>query len=549
MEDAGARRSEFTSEEYTRFSDSISKVKTQLIKNQNVDTDMYSAIYRVYEGKITGRTISESTIPPEAHVFRETVIGGIEGTTREVVTGVDADGNLSKKSLVLRGIVDYATGGASEMVYTPAAATYTIKDYVEKGGDSVLGAFGAAMKDVLTGEGIGRGVGLLGKYGGKLFSKAADLIPASITTPVREGFETLTTPIREGFEKLKDVLDTEIKNPFASVDAPAPAGISGHRVPPKTDGQLVDEITAAKTSGKPHPGLKEPTFEAADLPPDLAGMTVKDQKVVRMVADKHGVKVHMRPTNPDAAEWVNSGKAHPKPEALKTKTINADDIELGYDPDSKGLTACKEPRLPDPAKVAPEKLPDLDKRYQERLKEFNDEASHLRDLEAQGKIKWDKDTGIITDAKTGKPFAGDNDSFAYTDAVTGKPVSPFTQRQINKDLQAHGTTMHNEHVDFDYSHLDDTVPKGGSTVPAGTSTPGIEPPLSDFAKAAKVDGKILNGHTQGVQGAKPLNTYDPLKGDWGTSWYKGDNVRSFVDPVKDTTGKIINFFKKGTGGS
>jgi hypothetical protein len=368
-------------------------------------------------------------------------------------------------------------------------------------------------------------------------------------TPVKEGFETLTAPIREGFEKLKDVLDTEVKNPFASVDAPAPAGLSGHRVPPKTDADLIDGIRNAKKTGEPHPGLREPGFEAANRPPDLAGMTGKDQKVVRMVADKHGVKVHMRPSNPDAERWVSSGKAHPKPEALKTKTIDADDVHLGYDKDSKGLVACREPKPPNPADIPPEKLADVNKRYEQRLKEFNDEATHLRDLEAEGKIKWDKDTGIITDAKTGKPFAGDNDAFAYTDAVTGKPVSPFTQRQINRDLQAHGATMHNEHVGWDYSRLPDTPQKGGAPSSLIPEVPATGVPQSDFAKAAGIDAKILNGHTRGVAGAKPLNSFNPLSGKWETNWYKGDTVRSFADPVKDASGKIVDFVRKGAGGS
>jgi hypothetical protein len=546
MEDGAALRDTFSSDDFNRFSDQIHKVRMQLIKNQNVDTDMYSSIYRVYEGRVTGRTIPESMIPSEAQVFREGLAGGIEGTAREVVTGQDADGNLSKKSLVLRGIVDFATGSASEMVYTPAAAVYTMKDYVDKGGDSILGAFGTAMTEVLKGELFGRGIGLLGKFGGKMFTKVADIIPASVTTPLREGFERLTSPIREGFEKLKDVLDTEIKNPFASVETPAPAGLSGHRIPPKTDAQLLDEIDKVKATGEPHPGLKDAKFDAADLPPDLAGMTVKDQKVVRMVADKHGVEIHMRPTNPDAEKWISSGKAHPKPEALKAKTIDADDVHLGYDENSKGLVACKEPKPPNPADIPPDRLAKVNERYEQRLQEFKDQSEHFRQMEAEGKITWDKDTGIITDAKTGKPFAGDNDMFAVTDAATGKPVSPFTQRQVLKDLEANGTIVHPDHVSFDYSKLPDTPPAGG----AQPLVPGA--PQSEFSKAAGIDTKILNGHTQGVAGAKPLNTYNPLNGNWGTSWYKGPAQRSFVEAVKVTENnveKVIGYIRKGAGGS
>jgi hypothetical protein len=155
----------------------------------------------------------------------------------------------------------------------------------------------------------------------------------------------------------------------------------------------------------------------------------------------------------------------------------------------------------------------LNDRYDQRMKEFADQADHLKELEQQGKIKWDQETGIVTDARTNKPFAGDNDPFAYTDAVTGKPVSPFTVNQINKDLQANGATLHNEHVNWDYSKLPDTP-----------AAPGAG---SDFSNAAAIDSKILNGHTQGVAGAKPLNTYNPLSGKWETNWYSGDTTRTF----------------------
>jgi len=133
--------------------------------------------------------------------------------------------------------------------------------------------------------------------------------------------------------------------------------------------------------------------------------------------------------------------------------------------------------------------------------------------------------------------------------VTGKPVSPFTQRQINKDLQAHGATMHNEHVGWDYSRLPDTPRKGGAPSSLFPDVPATGVPQSDFAKAAGIDAKILNGHTRGVAGAKPLNSFNPLSGKWETNWYKGDTVRSFADPVKDASGKIVDFVRKGAGGS
>ena len=118
-----------------------------------------------------------------------------------------------------------------------------MKDYVDKGGDSVLGAFGHALKDVAVGELMGLGIGNVinygGKYGGKLLSAIADQVPPSITSSIKEGLETVTTPIKEGFEKVKDVLNTEIKNPFAAAATDLPSGISTFRPPPKTEGEAL----------------------------------------------------------------------------------------------------------------------------------------------------------------------------------------------------------------------------------------------------------------------------------------------------------------------
>lgn len=542
----------FTADDYSRISDQIDKVSRQLRSGGKVDVDLYSRIYRVYEGRVTGRTIPDGQIPSEAQIFRETVEGGIEGTSREIFTGVDADGKFSVKSMALRGLVGVATGGSSELAYTPASAAYTMKDYVDKGGDSVLGAFGHALKDVAVGELMGLGIGGVinygGKYGGKLLSAIADQVPPSVTSSIKEGLETVTTPIKEGFEKVKDVLNTEIKNPFAAAATDLPPGLSGYRVPPKTEGELFDAVQNAR-KGEPAPGLSDVSFKPAGKPPDLDGMTVRDQKVVRMVADKHGVDVHMRPTNPESRKWIESGNAHPKPEALKTKTIDADDVQLGFSEDSKGLVACREPVKP--PEIKPPDMPDdqfarLQQRYDQRVKEFGDQADHLRDLQQQGRIKWDEKTGIITDARTGKPFAGDNDPFAYVDSVTKKPVSPYTVNQINKDLQANGATLHNEHVNWDIS--------------GKSNTPGVGGAQSDFSTAAAIDNKILKGHSASIPdpatgqmipnpGAKPLNTYNPLSGKWETNWFTGDTRRSFAEPVTDAAGKITGYLNKAGGGT
>ena len=91
------------------------------------------------------------TIPSEAQIFRETITGGIEGTSREIFTGQNATGTSRSNLSPSAGSSALPPEGHRRLAYTPASSVYTMKDYVDKGGDSVLGAFGQAVKDVAGG--------------------------------------------------------------------------------------------------------------------------------------------------------------------------------------------------------------------------------------------------------------------------------------------------------------------------------------------------------------------------------------------------------------
>jgi len=207
---------------------------------------------------------------------------------------------------------------------------------------------------------------------------------------------------------------------------------------------------------------------------------------------------------------------------IKNKTINdIDSKHLGFPGgDQRGLAACKSPKpLPPqrPADMAPKEWRDVKKRWVQREREFRDNKDHLTQMEKEGKIEWDKDTGIIygknSNGTRGKPYTGDNDAFGFVDPVTGKPVSPTVNNAINQDLQKLGVTKHNEHLGWDYSH--------SSKTPAA---PGAQ---SEFGMKQGIDNKIMNGH---APGGEPLNTYNPLEaaknpGDpqagWSTSYWTG----------------------------
>ncbi|MCW4011519.1 MAG: YIP1 family protein [Candidatus Bathyarchaeota archaeon] len=476
----------------------------QIIHGKEVDINKYGKVYTVYTHHVTGKTIVEGDIPTSNQLWRETISNTVSWTTQEVITGKDIDGNTSWKSGVLRILVGVSSGGASEYVYVPANSIYTMKNYVDKGGDSIWGGFKAGAGEAIYQWGIGKVFEGGMKLGGMGLKSAGNYLGNK--------FPGAAKSLSNGMTKVKNFFNKEIKWPSKSSGVPKPSGIGT-----KT-GNIYDKVKAKNQTGNPYPGVKNPKFSNAGQKADLKGMTLKDNKALRSVCDKHGVKAHMRPTTKYARQHLDNGTALPKSEIIKNKTINDIDEALGFPGgNSKGLAACKKPNaLPvkKPAGMSNRQWRNLRTRHAQRSMEYRDQSKYLTQMEGKGKIVWDRKTGIVYDKATGKPFTGDNDAFAFTDAVTGKPISPYTNQRINQDLQNLGVTQHGEHINWDYSNLSKTAGKNGAQ--------------SKFATAQGIDKKILGSH---APGGEPLNTYNPLdynpnvKGvednGWTTSFWEG----------------------------
>jgi len=499
----------------------IDSMIDDIIHGRAVDINKYGKIYTVYTGHVTGRTIVEGDIPTDSQLWRETISNGIAWTTSEIITGRDIDGNMSWKSAGLRVLVGIASGGSSEYVYVPANSLYTMKKYVDSGGDSILGAWQAAGKEAVFQWGMGKvfeggmklgGMGLrsIGGYLGNKFPGAA-------------------RTLANGYTKVRNVLNTEIRWPGRTPSVPKHPSIGSIRGMQRNEinQKLIQraktrltmrQVRARQQTGSHYPGVKNPKFVKAGGKADLRGMTMRDNKGLRMVCDKNGVQAHMRPSTKYARAHLDNKTALPKSELIKNKTINDLDEALGFPGgDSKGLAACRRPNaLPPrrPSGMSKRQWRDLRSRHAQRSMEFRDQSKYLTKLEGQGKVTWDRRTGIVYDKATGKPFTGDNDAFAFTDAVTGKPVSPFTNQRINQELQSLGVTQHNEHLGWNYNHL--------------SRTPGAGGAQSKFATAQGIDQKILTSH---APGGEPLNTYNPLEfnqragygeqNGWSTSFWTG----------------------------
>ena len=466
------------------------KMIDDLLKTGEVDINKYGKIYTVYTGHITGRTITPDMVPTEGELWRETVSNTVNWTTREVITGQTIDGQTSYKSMILRTIIGGATGGASEYVYTPANSIYAMKRYVDAGGDSIIGGWMAAGKQVIIDEATGRVIGGVMKYGGKAVVatgkgiwKGGKYVIGKIPGAMKA--------TANGMRRAGNVIKSGVKKGMNWFK-------KGGRTP-RTSGatdqidDIYNRVRAKNATGSPYPDLEVDFKKAAGKNIDIDGMTTKDIKALRMTCDKHGISAKMRPTTKNARKFIKDGRALPKPEAVKNKTINKIDSEyLGFNQADEGLAACKRPKpLPKnrPADLTPDEWRSVKRRWVQREREFRNMAEKI---EKNDNLVWSKETGIIYDKKTGLPFTGDNDAFVFVDATTGKPVSPYTNQKIVQELKELGVIQHGEHANWDYSSASREVADGARQSP--------------WQVNKTIDKKIIGGH---MDGGEPLNAFYP----------------------------------------
>jgi hypothetical protein len=497
----------------------IDKVINDLLNGKGLDLNKYDKIFTVYTGHISGRTITEDMIPTSNQLNQEILQNTIAWTTKEIITGTDIDGNFSWKSLGIRVILGGVTMGKSESVYIGANSYWAMKNYVEKGGDSVIGGFWAGIKEagwqIAIGEAIGAGFGLVGggagavgKYLGGKFPNAA-------------------AGVKNVINKISKALNTEIKWPGrgAGGKTPTVTGPKGANISGKVNSQVAKAPTVPKVpkeAPSPYPGIKKPGFQPAGKPLKIDGMPAKDIKGIKYIADKHGVAPQVRPTSKYAKQHIESGRANPKPENIKSNTVNdIDAAHLGFPKgNDKGLVACKRPTpLPKekPPNMTNQEWREVKRRWVTRERDFRNNSAKYEAMEQQGKIEWDRNSGIIygknANGTRGKPYAGDNDVLGWVDAVTGKPVSPTVNNAINQEAQALGITQHPDQLSWNYSNASRTP-----------TAPGAKSP---YQINKKIDTNILNNH---APGGEVLNTYNPLNAGknpgsatdgWSTSYWTG----------------------------
>jgi hypothetical protein len=245
------------------------------------------------------------------------------------------------------------------------------------------------------------------------------------------------------------------------------------------------------------------------------------------VADKYGVVVDVRPTNPSSGPLISSGKALPKPDCLKSKTLSEMDQLLGAKGQPGTVGFYNPGKLPPQGNMSDEFYGELKKLHASRTQDFADNFAKMKDMQKAGKVvvkggtvfEGVKDplTGKI---KPGKPYAGDNDIFEIRDPVTGRPLPRYqvdhngnvlmdaktgqpklnpVREAIIKDLEKPPfNAQHGTHMDWKYDNAAKTPPAG--------SPPGARSPLQI---SDSVDKGVIGKHSASNSTPEPLVSYGP----------------------------------------
>ncbi len=493
--------------------DHIRDLRDQLADGKAVDKDKYEKIYKVYRAQKEGRILQPSQIPTESELTRDIFNGTVKNTALEFVTGTDSEGKTSWLGIIGRGATAVATGGASEMILVPANALNTMKNYVDKGGNSSLEGFKQAvvtvLVDELTGRATGKVINLAAKGGSALVKVGSELVKeaAENGSSVAKNLVKAAQQGGKAASTISKVANKPIRSkPLTnSTVARAPKSVT-----PDGGKWVRDAQRAGSTNVRTVPSGK-PVSEFTK------GFTEKQVKHINMVSNKYGVKIDVRPTNPHAAEWIRSGKGVPKPAFLKTKTLSPMDEFLGAK-GAPGQVGYYRPKLPPKGSMSNEMYDDLKKLYAQRMKEFKAERGAIKKAIQKGEA-YVKD-GVVLNGKppNGKPFVGDIDVMDVRDPVTGRPLPRYQvdhkgnyvmdpktgQPKLNPVRQAImdelGTgpaqTQHGTHMDWKYDH---------KRPPLGT--PPDAPSARDFAHDQKIDQGVLNKH-RGPNG-EPVISYGP----------------------------------------
>lgn len=445
----------------------IRNLQDQIIHGRPVDYQKYQQIFHVYKGIKQGSILTEDMLPSAAAINRDVIQETITSTASEFITGQDSEGRTSWLGLGGRTLTAAVTSGASELVFTPAEALKNMKDYVDAGGNSVAGGFVSSAGAVVAGEVIGLAGNLVGKGAHALGSAAGNLAGEMLENAAKKGSSMAqhaldaAASVNKGLGNIASSIEHALSGKKPSVTAAV-------KEPPKL---LPTGLTAAeaRAGSGAKIAISKADVSVGALTQGYPPNAVKHAKVI---SDKYGVTLDLRPTNAFSRPMIQSGSAVPKASYVKNKTLTELDKLLGAK-GAPGMVGHYMPKLPPKGKMTDAAYERLKNLFESRKKEYINESIHISKMKAQGKI--DVRNGVVFDKKTGKPMAGDIDIFDIRDATTGKPLPRYltdhkgnlildpatgqpklnpVREQIIKELkQGPFQAQHGAHMDWKYDHL------------------------------------------------------------------------------------------------
>lgn len=218
--------------------------------------------------------------------------------------------------------------------------------------------------------------------------------------------------------------------PASNAAQPSTAGAGGgadkgkkSEAPAAAGGKVADS-GEAKRASDPKEALRllqggEVLIGQAAVAARSSGQTMDSVKAAWRIADAFQVRIQFRKTNKWAADMIKAGNS-PKPEALKMKTINQLDVDLGV-----GITDAQRGLVGFFAVTAlpPNASEALKQRAKQRNNEFSKYADAIKQLQAEGFVEVRGN--LVYDVRPnsagkGKAFTGDNDVFLILDAMGQK---------------------------------------------------------------------------------------------------------------------------------
>ncbi|MFD3507566.1 toxin glutamine deamidase domain-containing protein [Nocardia sp. NPDC058666] len=190
---------------------------------------------------------------------------------------------------------------------------------------------------------------------------------------------------------------------------PNPA-LDGHTPSANPDSELDIPEDSERSVPEPMP-LNSEVIESQH------GIPVENQRKIQRYVDANNLILEVRPTNPDAVRHIRAGAAY-KPMAIKDKTINDLDIELGAPAHAKGLVGRFAPgmlSMPDTAEMSPEHRRNLQARLDRRNSDWlkYQKSMDRLTLDNSGQGEFQVVDGIVERRTVDgwKPITGDHDLF------------------------------------------------------------------------------------------------------------------------------------------